>query len=71
MDKLMNEILSLLRRNPDKKFSYNDLKYLQSPDDVKFAMIHLYKDNYPVIGEAEYSEHGPITAMKWIKYSRE
>lgn len=68
MDNLMNEILALLKTNPNKKFNFNDLRHLQSHNDVKFAMIHLYEGKFFVSGKVEYGDHNDISRMKWISY---
>ncbi len=68
MDNLMNEILALLKTNPNKKFNFNGLRHLQSPNDVRFAMIHLYEGKFSVSGEVEYGDHNDISMMKWISY---
>ena len=71
MDNLMKEILAELKANPKKKFYFSDLKHLQSPNDVKHAMIHLYEGNYPVFGEVESADKNGILMMEWISYSGE
>lgn len=67
----MKEILAELKANPNKKFHFSDLKHLQSPNDVKYAMIHLYEGKFTVSGEVESADKNGISMMKWISYSGE
>ena len=71
MDNLMKDILAELKANPNKKFSFSDLRHLQSPNDVRYAMIHLYEGNFPVFGEVESADQNGISMMKSIYYSGE
>lgn len=69
MDKLSEDILREVRSQPGKRFTHADLSYLQSPSDIKYAMIDLYMKGL-VRGEPVYSENpalvGEIEYFKWI-----
>jgi len=72
MDPLMKDILAEVKSKPNTKFKPNDLSHLQSPLDIKYAMIYLYTYNC-VSGEPVYSSDplrvGEIEYMKWICFS--
>ena len=72
MDKLMEEVFREVKSEPNKEFTPRDLSLLQSPADIKMAMIYLYVNGY-VSGKPKYSDKkhlkGEIDYMEWICFS--